>query len=723
MGVLDFFSAERGQERTRALNEAVGGLLNEYLGPTGIPERLELLGQFLNPVVGVSESIDATRSALDPSLSGRERALEAGRGLLEVAGVVAPGVAVRAAPRLPGQSFGDDAARAVEDVYSGLAYGPVGDFAASEAGVFAGINAKNADLDALEKAQRLAGNGASRDDIWKATGWFQGVDGKWRFEIDDSGRNVDIPGAARARSDAAFELAGVYEDASRIKARAARRGISIREAIDSVEKETGPVSADAKIYAQTDELYSQPRLAELAENAYPIDPYGEPFRLREVMQHPELQGAYPSAFNRPLKVGGEGLAQYKAAYKPDEDSFFIQKYLDKDPDYSLGHEIQHRIQEQEGFSQGGNKATTVMDLIEPLQAKIDDLTEQGAYSAGWEKYYNGPDGFRAGKSYERAVRDYIDANPDDKLFQEVIRLSKEKNDWLEIGGEQYNRLGGEVEARNVQTRRDMTASERRATPPWQTQDVPDDMQILRGGGGVQQSIDPAATRGDEVLSLLSQGRGSEVTDDMLDLGDPALNARLNEYLYNNYDLPMDVGSRMQRAEEMGADPLMDYYHGTAREGFVDTTDIVGFEPERVGDRWNADDRGFSMSSSTQDANYYARRGDSSKGDMGDGAIYPLVDMSQNPIRLNPKDQYAGTIGTWDERPDNFYEIIDAGGHDAVDLYSDGVSMRVSMDPSNIRSRFARFDPRLSHLRNLSAGMAGIGMLGLLSPEEREGLLQ
>lgn len=39
---------------------------------------------------------------------------------------------------------------------------------------------------------------------------------------------------------------------------------------------------------------------------------------------------------------------------------------------------------------------------------------------------------------------------------------------------------------------------------------------------------------------------------------------------------------------------------------------------------------------------------------------------------------------------------------------------------SIRSRFARFDPRLAHLRNLSAGVGGLGIaLGLQPSEEQE----
>lgn len=42
----------------------------------------------------------------------------------------------------------------------------------------------------------------------------------------------------------------------------------------------------------------------------------------------------------------------------------------------------------------------------------------------------------------------------------------------------YKRLAGEVEARNVQTRADFSADERRRVPPWRTQDIPDEDQIL-----------------------------------------------------------------------------------------------------------------------------------------------------------------------------------------------------------------------------------------------------
>ena len=51
---------------------------------------------------------------------------------------------------------------------------------------FAGQKASTANLKQLKNAQEMETLGADMKSIRKATGWFKGMDGKWRFEIDDS---------------------------------------------------------------------------------------------------------------------------------------------------------------------------------------------------------------------------------------------------------------------------------------------------------------------------------------------------------------------------------------------------------------------------------------------------------------------------------------------------------------------------------------------------------
>lgn len=60
----------------------------------------------------------------------------------------------------------------------------------ASARIFAGRNAATADAEALARAEELERSGAPREEVWNETGWFRGVDGQWRFEIDDS--NVSL---------------------------------------------------------------------------------------------------------------------------------------------------------------------------------------------------------------------------------------------------------------------------------------------------------------------------------------------------------------------------------------------------------------------------------------------------------------------------------------------------------------------------------------------------
>ena len=51
---------------------------------------------------------------------------------------------------------------------------------------YAGANANGANLESLREAQEMQQAGADMESIRKATGWHEGMDGKWRFEINDS---------------------------------------------------------------------------------------------------------------------------------------------------------------------------------------------------------------------------------------------------------------------------------------------------------------------------------------------------------------------------------------------------------------------------------------------------------------------------------------------------------------------------------------------------------
>ena len=68
---------------------------------------------------------------------------------------------------------------------------------------FAGQKASTANLEKLKNAQEMETLGADMESIRKATGWFKGRDGKWRFEINDSNMEYrDTAGEIEARDAA-----------------------------------------------------------------------------------------------------------------------------------------------------------------------------------------------------------------------------------------------------------------------------------------------------------------------------------------------------------------------------------------------------------------------------------------------------------------------------------------------------------------------------------------
>ena len=86
----------------------------------------------------------------------------------------------------------------------------------------------------------------------------------------------------------------------------------------------------------------------------------------------------------------------------------------------------------------------------------------------------------------------------EKSFDEIAAFQKN----LRMDShDKYERLAGEAEARNVQSRMNMTPEQRQATPPWQSLDVPENELIYRKGGGNAMSVTNPL---DEFTSLMDK---------------------------------------------------------------------------------------------------------------------------------------------------------------------------------------------------------------------------
>lgn len=319
--------------------------------------------------------------------------------------------------------------------------------------IFGGQQAKTADLDKMRAAQELANRGVSKDEIWSQTGWFQDVDGQWKFEIDDSG-------AALAGRDF---------------------GAEIEKALESGDVElAGRLAKERKHYKQ---------------------PIRESGSLAGVIDHRALYEAYPDAANigyKPMQNPGVGS---RGAYSADADTMIINTGMIPEDIKSTGlHETQHAIQRREGFAVGGSPQPFIAEAASKRADALDkvtDINEQLKYWAGQL------DDYAPGSEMHQIARDSYDR----LLDRRSAYVTDANIDPLEAGAKQYERLAGEAEARVVQARMNMTPEQRLAEPPWKTLErteglKPEDL-IVRMEADANTPMQAAAVK--EMKKRISQG--------------------------------------------------------------------------------------------------------------------------------------------------------------------------------------------------------------------------
>jgi len=272
--------------------------------------------------------------------------------------------------------------------------------------MFAGPGARNANMGALRKAEGMAEQGADPRKIWDETGWFQGADGKWRFEIDDSAATL------------------------------------------------------------ADEM-----------NSLGVE-FDRP--LGDLVQHQKAYTAYPDAADIHVETfGRSGKGNLPSgAYMADRDRMQVRGDLEGGALSTALHETQHAIQNREAFARGGSPGDVGPNALGPTpdmwviqQAQM--IRELAREWGGVDEFLKGfPDALPSGEPYSPEA---LQLARDPSEIGRQIEIYNINTDPV-LG---YKHLAGEVEARNVQTRREFTPDQRRAQPPWETEDVPRDRQIVR----------------------------------------------------------------------------------------------------------------------------------------------------------------------------------------------------------------------------------------------------
>ena len=298
-------------------------------------------------------------------------------------------------------------------------------------------------MDNLDVAKQMEEAKKDAKVIKMATGWEKGVDGKWRYEMPDAKikDTIDVGGGNIVKR---FEEDMLWTDGK------------LEDAVDA------------------------PKLFE----AYP--------QLKNIKIHTD-------AVMNDMPSNGE--------YNPQTKTITIHadelKYLNS----ILNHEIQHVIQREEGFAHGGTPEQVERDfnaakaewkarsyafeLEEKAKEMGGEYNQSEVEKALIQEYKDMdmpefiPDKETRIKGFNYFARGYADRSMDDAIKR--FRLDRfQRTDFDSY--QEYRKLAGEVEARNVEKRLGMTDEERRNSLASETEDVNRDEQIVMNGNDASYSI-------------------------------------------------------------------------------------------------------------------------------------------------------------------------------------------------------------------------------------------
>ena len=327
----------------------------------------------------------------------------------------------------------------------------------------AGQKARTANSQTLQIAEQMEQEGASREEIWQETGWTRTMDGKnWRFEIDNSEAKY------RGGGDAQFREAHA----------------DYAEYQDLLQKMfEGTISeSEMQRLEQLDDIWSgeYARLRERVESGNAT--------LADVLQHDSLYEAYPELRNVKVRLESD-TGSKNGSYDPRTNTITISE--DKPGDSAkvgtMLHEIQHAIQQIEGWESGASpeywaareyeSGDTASDRAQELYSRIlnsldkadqNKVIRYNELDREMEATFSADPESEAGKRYAKYEAEQ------DKLYEELYKnewfrrlldLQRQMENPQSAYYEMYLNTAGEIEARNVSERYRMAQEERRKTAP------------------------------------------------------------------------------------------------------------------------------------------------------------------------------------------------------------------------------------------------------------------
>lgn len=327
----------------------------------------------------------------------------------------------------------------------------------------AGQKARTANSQTLQIAEQMEQEGASREEIWQETGWTRSMDGKnWRFEIDNS--EAEYRGGGDAQFREAHADYAEYQDL-------------LQKMFEGTISES-----EMQRLEQLDDIWSgeYARLRERVESGNAT--------LADVLQHDSLYEAYPELRNVKVRLESD-TGSKNGSYDPRTNTITISE--DKPGDSAkvgtMLHEIQHAIQQIEGWESGASpeywaareyeSGDTASDRAQELYSRIlnsldkadqNKVIRYNELDREMEATFSADPESEAGKRYAKYEAEQ------DKLYEELYKnewfrrlldLQRQMENPQSAYYEMYLNTAGEIEARNVSERYRMAQEERRKTAP------------------------------------------------------------------------------------------------------------------------------------------------------------------------------------------------------------------------------------------------------------------
>lgn len=485
----------------QAASDAVGAVRDFANTPLGTDEQASgetLLGKAADFVGLPALQRTLSRVAYGQRLTeGKNQTLRLKDDTLEAAGAV-----LGAAPAaVKGLQAGKQFLMASGDVAAANAGRRIG----NQKGIFAGFQSETADWDKLTEAQRRVTSGENPDYARRATGWRQDpADKQWKYEIDDRNSDTRLRDALAIRTAPARETHAVTKDAYMLT-RLAPPG-DMEAAVAAFRQKLGrdPHPAAPNMAMQNYGL----DMTNALQSADKSLTASQEFKLGDVFHHDELYKAYPqlkdfkleATHDLPKEIGGDILG----------DRIRINAALVKDPEQVRSvilHELDHGVQDIEGFGRGGNAAhikdQSMIPMVESrgrgdmflnahtVQARMASTGEDADTAmAELMKLGHLHGSLKDINSNADWIRRSAQSNSADTLRAEALKHFKISREHVPLSEEEafdaYMRLPGEVMARNTQARRNFSAADRQQVDPYApkeqggTMDVrPEEIEVYR----------------------------------------------------------------------------------------------------------------------------------------------------------------------------------------------------------------------------------------------------